>query len=146
MQIYELPTYIHMVFRSTYILKIHSCIPETGVTFPAALAAAFFCSWFFILWNLNLPCCCSENYSNTLILLMHILLISMLTHFMLYLLLMAVCINWIHDVPRLIGAGDALVRCMLRINFARPYFHSMSDCSWNIILLFDQYQIQKDHQ
>ena len=33
----------------------------------------------------------------------------------------------VHVVIRLMGAGDAFVRCMFRISFARPNFHSVSD-------------------
>ena len=47
-----------------------------------------------------------------------------------YLLLRADLMYSVHVVTRLMGAGDALVRCMFRISLANPYFHSMSDCCY----------------
>ena len=51
----------------------------------------------------------------------------------------------VHVVTRLMGAGDALVRCMFRISLANPYFHSMSDCCWKIsTFYFHQFPIVAD--
>ncbi|KDR21861.1 hypothetical protein L798_03198 [Zootermopsis nevadensis] len=46
------------------------------------------------------------------------------------------------------GDGVVVVRCILRISLARPYFHSMSDCAWircAVVFNVNQLSVVDDH-